>query len=491
MSIRRDSALCRVWAVALLLSTPGWAVGQTADPTNMLPLALQQNRVPPSAAGRFPPKAATRIKAQLPVRRLPGGHFRIQVSQTNPILTPAVSGPAILVGDGFTGSRLYCIDSRTLKVAWCYRLSDPGPSSVTCASGTAVVNTESCTTYAFDIASGRPIWSAWLGDPLVGTPTIARGRVFTSYPTRSYAGIPGRGAAPNLQTTTPTEFAFVSLDLKTGRPLWQRWVDQHVVSAPAVVGDHVVATTFGGTLYAFRAADGKISMARKIRATSVPVFANDILFFSCRGDQGGSLGVEEKITAMDVLTGKELFSIPHTSVRVESHKLPDVRQMQQYSGNRPLLTQNALYCGLGGKLLRIGPTTGEIEWSVDLTPGEEARLDPAAEERQPLYQPTTPVVMAADELIVATRSGKILRIDPEDGDILHTYDAGAPILSEPIVTSGYILAGTATGELIGINTGNPNLTGRHQLGNNAAGVRNEKVGMKRVNERMKRCQRRS
>jgi len=44
-----------------------------------------------------------------------------------------------------------------------------------------VFNTESCTIFALEAETGQQLWSYWLGDPLTSTPTIAQGRVFTSY----------------------------------------------------------------------------------------------------------------------------------------------------------------------------------------------------------------------------------------------------------------------------------------------------------------------
>jgi hypothetical protein len=117
------------------------------------------------------------------------------------------------------------------------------------------------------------LWSYWLGDPLTSTPTIAKGRVFSSYPIAGRGGLPNapaskpkpgpkkkqkqRNNAPSqaaggilntplaardsdansaaVATSKPqppqASHVLACFDLKTGTIVWQRWLDSDVMSA--------------------------------------------------------------------------------------------------------------------------------------------------------------------------------------------------------------------------------------------------------------------
>ena len=76
-----------------------------------------------------------------------------------------------------------------------------------------VYNTESCTIFAHDAKSGKLLWSYWLGDPLMSSPSIAAGRVFAAYPASGrVAGSPAVGvgtfnANDNNATINPAQGA--------------------------------------------------------------------------------------------------------------------------------------------------------------------------------------------------------------------------------------------------------------------------------------------
>ncbi len=161
-----------------------------------------------------------------------------------------------------------------------------------------VFNTESCTLFAVDADTGKQLWSHWLGDPLTSTPTIAGGVVFTSYPANGGGGqlneVPNN---PNLNVpkeklplpkpnpepkpsfdkidpvkepkkeppakdpvkekeqkdkagaakkAPPCSHVLVALELKTGKILWQRWIESDVMSAPVATDKELFFSTFGG-----------------------------------------------------------------------------------------------------------------------------------------------------------------------------------------------------------------------------------------------------
>src|SRR5207244_4313125 len=115
-----------------------------------------------------------------------------------------------------------------------------------------------------------------LGDPLMSAATISGGRVFTSYPVSQ---VDGDKARPDGAT-----HALAAFDLKSGKVLWQKWIDGDVISSPVAVGSKVWVSTFSGTVYEMDQATGKIASARRSNATSAPVVVAGNLYFSKRTD---------------------------------------------------------------------------------------------------------------------------------------------------------------------------------------------------------------
>ena len=211
--------------------------------------------------------------------------FVIQLPSGAPIPTPSVYKDKLYVSGGFHSREYYCFDAATGKPVWGVNLDDDGPTSAACQDGVILFNTESCTIFALDAETGKQLWSLFLGDPLTNTPTIANGKVFTAYPAlRRRPGNGGKGAPP-------CSHALAAFDLKTGKILWQRWIDSDVMSAPVAVDKELYVTSFGGVVYKLNQEDGTVLSAVKSRATSAPVVVGDKVYLTRRADDGkGDVG---------------------------------------------------------------------------------------------------------------------------------------------------------------------------------------------------------
>jgi outer membrane protein assembly factor BamB len=95
----------------------------------------------------------------------------------SPITTPAFHDGRLIVSGGFNSREIYC-SSRRRPGRVGRALSDDGPSAPVCEGNICAFNTESCTTFAVDAATGETKWAWWLGDPETAAPTIAHGRLF-------------------------------------------------------------------------------------------------------------------------------------------------------------------------------------------------------------------------------------------------------------------------------------------------------------------------
>ena len=64
------------------------------------------------------------------------------------------------------------------------------------------------------------------------------------------------------------DHVLVALELKTGKILWQRWIESDVMSAPVATEKELFFSTFGGVVYKLNQKDGAILSAVRTRATS-------------------------------------------------------------------------------------------------------------------------------------------------------------------------------------------------------------------------------
>ena len=222
------SFACCCLATLALISPPPAAKSDKAKEPEKIDITVQvkemnsdKKTAPPT---EFKPGHVTPRKLDDKAIRLEEKGFTITLPSGAPIPTPTVYKGKLYISGGFHSKEYYCCDAQTGKVIWGVDLDDDGPTSAVCADDIVIFNTESCTIFALDASTGKHLWSYFLGDPLTSTPTISNGRVYTSYPAVGRAGTPA-GATHVL----------ACFELKTGKILWQRWIDSDVMSAPVAV----------------------------------------------------------------------------------------------------------------------------------------------------------------------------------------------------------------------------------------------------------------
>ncbi len=457
--------------------------------------------------------------------------FTIKLPAGAPIPTPTVYHGKLFVSGGFQSREYYCFDAATGKFEWGMDLDDDGPTSAVCGDDIVVFNTESCTIFALDAKTGKNLWSYFLGDPLTSTPTIANGMVFTSYPAMGGGDAGGLNQNQNFQNIAPgkpkdlkktqkagqqlplekeaaqrqqapgkkrpdASHVFIALDLKTGKILWQRWIDSDVMSAPVAVDDEVYATSFAGTVYKFKQNDGAIISAQRSRATCAPVVVGKNVYWTQRADRAKGDKVAEEIAGNDRKTGTQTFAAAKrvaeyldpkvqdkSAIKVLSKALDaangfgggapgaanpqaaymnigqgNVSSMQAFQGSRILNYKDANYNCMGDELINTDPKDGKLRWKVKVK-GDLAKEGGHL---------AAPPAAAGGQLFLATIEGDILQVDPEDGKTTKTYKVGSPIRSQPAIQGGRIYVGTQDGRVVCINTGDARFTGWYTWGANMA-----------------------
>jgi len=442
-------------------------------------------------AAKWNPGAVAQIAAPKSVKTATG--FQVQFASHATITTPTVYEHKVLVSGGFQGKELFAYEAGTGKPLWGIDLHDDGPSSPACEEGVCVINTESCTIFAINAANGKHLWSYWLGDPLTSAPTIAKGRVFASYPQMT-------SDTPNKPVPPGANHALAAFELKTGKVQWQLWLDSDVMSAPVAVGDFVYVTTFNGTMIKVEQATGKVRYAMKAKATSAPVvlFGADgveQMYYTRRdaGDAPGAEPTEMVIRAdhnepqtkwhgakkparyIDKKTQSQ-SSYNASSKTQDAHNgfgdgaplsaAPDaafdnvgvnsVASMQGFQGSRVVHLTDKNVNTMGDEVIATDNETGAVVWKYKL----------AGDTKQGGFLGTAPLA-AGNHVLLGTLKGEVLRLDPRSGKSTATYAVGSPVRSQPVVADGWIYVGTEDGKLVAIDTKDPTITGWPTWGGNA------------------------
>jgi len=452
------------------------------------------------------------------IKRTQAG-FEIQMARKTAIPTPTVHDGKLFVGGGFNSKQFHAFDARSGKLLWAVNLDDDGPSSAVVDDGVVVFNTESCTIFALDASTGKMLWSWWLGDPLTSTPTIAKGRVFTSYPARGGGGVPqqmnGLHHLPQQKSASPQQLApkhipapeqnakappsthaLAAFDLKTGKVLWQRWIDSDVMSAPVASGDELHAATFSGTTYVFSQRNGEIRSAKRSRATSAPVIDGKQVYYTQRSDKDGE-DPREAIAQAERTTGRvqkqmnpkqagyldqkvqmksgyatESLSqdagngfgsgapaAANPQASLSNVGLGNVSSMQAFQGSRiARLSGGNNYNVMGDEIVSTDPRSGKVLWSRKLH-GDLERVGGSL---------GTAPAAAGNHLFVATLGGKVMQIRSSDGKTVREFSVGAPVRFQPAIVDGRIYVGTQDGRIVCLDTGDRSLTGWSTWGGNPA-----------------------
>jgi len=410
--------------------------------------------------------------------------FEVRLPSAATVTTPAVYGGTVYVSGGFRSKQFYAFEATTGRLRWGVNLGDDGPSAPACEDGICVFNTESCTLFSLDAKTGKKLWSWYLGDPQLSAPTVAHGRVFSAYP--------AKWAKKKPPQATHVLGAF---DLRTGKVLWQRWIDGDVMSAPVAAGKELYVTSFAGTVYKFDQSSGKILSAERARATSAPLIVANDVFYTQRSDKKGSRRVRESVVSKHRYRAKykRLYvgkGAPYLNRRVQAMtpyakmgKSNDeangfgggapnsagagkanalvgqntVSNLQAFQGSRLLHLAGQNYNSMGDEVVATHPRSGKKLWSRKLEGSVSSGGHLAA-----------PPVAAGGFVFVGTLRGEVLQLAPATGKVVKRYKVGSPVRSQPVIHDGWIYVGTQNGRLVAINTGDKRLTGWTQWGGDAA-----------------------
>jgi outer membrane protein assembly factor BamB len=394
-------------------------VGTRPQGEDLTEIARRQN-----APGQEPPLPTRRgtvtMGARPWVQRTQDG-FLARLPGARNVPTPAYHRGRVYTG-GYGTYELHSIHAKTGRPAWSLHLSDDGPTDPACQEGICVFNTYSCTIFGVDAEKGTHLWSWYLGSPQLATPVVAGDIVYTSYP--------GSG------NSFGARYVLAAFELKTGKPLWRRWMDAEVNSTPVAHRGRVYVATRVGTLYELSAKEGDILSVRKNQIASPPVFVAERALFG-----RAPVSRENDLLATSSAVFPELEPTAAQPAHDEVQPRP-----------RPLVAQHRLVTIDRGVLVATHRATGQPLWQQRFDGEGPANV-------------SAPLLQAGPSLLLATSHGNVLRIEPDTGEVIGVYRLGAgSIASQPIAVDGWIYAGTTSGSVVAFDTGDGELTGWEMLG---------------------------
>ncbi len=387
------------------------------------PRALSIPRVPAGRAAGFTFDGGKR-----------GWFARLPESTPQQLLTPTYAAGRVYLGGGFASHQLYALEASSGRVEWMAAAPDGGPTAAIAVGDKILFNTESCTLFAVDAATGRQRWSRWLGDPLMSQPAAANGRVFSGH-IRDGGG-----------------YGFTAMDLDTGRVLWTRAISADVMNAPVLDGESVFFTTMDGVVWRLDQANGRRAWRRALHATSAPWLHEDAVHVARRR----AAGREEQSVVLSIADGAlvrehEPVTGRFTVARPDGAGVP---AGWAYEGSRPTIVDGRLYQTIGDEVQSRDAATGELLWRRRNTERASRR-------------PASPPAVAGGQLVFGTQDGVLYGLDIDTGLTAWAYDVGTPITSQPTVAHGWVFASTARGGVVGLEVGDASVGGWHMWGGDA------------------------
>lgn len=430
----------------------------------------------------------------------------LQFPGARPVATPAYEDGRLFVGGGYGSHAFYAFDAASGELAWQLRTTDDGPTAAVVEQGFVAFNTESCSVIVCEARTGRVVWEEWLGDPLMSQPAIAGERLFIAYPARPSRAIVRPDMSPEEKQAAihaaqqqarhePAQHRLLCADLRTGRHVWEQEISGDLISAPVVDGEQVFLTCLDGMSYCLNIADGTVLWSKPNASTSAPLVVGGrvimtekeqigrVAFQRMRRAQrasggdfdgrdifrhespylhrrsGGGSGIKPGIAeTLDAGVGFAAAP-PDAKLGAAGDHLgvASVSGAWAYQGSRAAFARERIFNNAGRRVCCARDGDGQVAWEAE---ARGAGVDPDD-------QVFLPPALGRDYVYLASMPGHILSMHQETAELGFLYHTGRPIAFQPCLAKGRVYLGTATGELICLDTGQADADGWYMWGGNA------------------------
>lgn len=201
------------------------------------------------------------------------------------------SSPAIVNGMVYIGSldgNIYAMNFTDGKIAWKYQTGGWIKSSPSISDGAVYITSETPVTgtiYKLNAADGKLVWKQNLpyeeqftgGHDMIGTPTVADGKVFTSANLRTYYCLNAQNGAIIWNFTNPEanefivsspiyndgqvfivdKFDITSLNASTGKKVWNTFTGDEYYVSPSYADGKIYIVTSERNIFIFDAVTGE------------------------------------------------------------------------------------------------------------------------------------------------------------------------------------------------------------------------------------------
>jgi outer membrane protein assembly factor BamB len=133
----------------------------------------------------------------------------------------------------------------------------------------------------------------------------------------------------------------------------------------------------------------------------------------------------------------------------------NVKSVWAYQGSRPCLVGGTCVMVCGDTVRAIKPEDGAVAWEKTIAIKTDAT------------RPITPPALAGGKLYMGTVDGRIICMDPKNGETLWQADVGGRIWFEPAVVDGAVYVAMDDGTILRLETGDPEATGWSMWGGSA------------------------
>jgi outer membrane protein assembly factor BamB len=230
---------------------------------------------------------------------------------------------------------------------------------------------------AFDLATGRRLWTTDTRLPLGGGPAV-------------------RG---NLLVVGATDGHVVALDAANGKRLWTTLINGSVISAPAISGSVVAVRSVDGKLRGLSLADGhelweagQDVPSLSLRGTATPVIAGRLII--CGFDNG-------KVLAVNSADGAQVWqaTVSEPRGRTEIERLADVDGAVSVAG------KDVYAVGYHGTVTMLGLKNGQTWWSHKASSYRGLALG------------------AHDSVYMSTADGQVVKLNRTNGSVIWRQSA--------------------------------------------------------------------
>lgn len=403
--------------------------------------------------------------------------YVLDLKNKSQVISPTIHNDKLYVSGGFGSKSYFSFNANTGKLDWGASISDDGPSSCAIKDSIIIFNTESCTIFALNAKTGKHVWSKWMGDPMMSTPTISKDFVYTIYPKHHFTITDTVSKKKHSSYTKNATHVIVCINIHSGKIVWQRWIDGDAITAPIASGTNIYITTFTGTIYKFNRTNGEILAANNIRATSPPTVSGKNIFLAVRSDVKDtvyesiavlnkySLKVQKtflrkkapyldhriqaktlyskKAKAMDANNGF-IGGAPITANAVKAKKnvgYSNVSSLQSFIGSAVLVSGDRLYTSMGDELICF-TSNGIVLWRYKIE-GDIKK------EGGSLI--TSPII-TANKVLIVTLEGKLKIFNKNTGGLLYEEHIKTQVRNSPVVNKGWVYIPTTSGRIACVNT---------------------------------------